>query len=376
MATPDTLNADSVVMDHDPDADLSNADFGDTVAPATSAAAEPASSKANEGGNGKPGTESGQARDANGRFVKTGGAEGATTASGEGAADADGEGAVAAAGGEGAGGEGGAGEGAAAGEGGEGAVAAATDPQAGKNVPYHRFKEVVNQRNELAAKLSEAEAERTKIVKEGKDEIKELTEQRDALYEKVETLRADGDTKGAAAAQREIDDYNLKIADAHADLRARQAAFAATENSNYDAMLDHLETAQPVMDPNSPEFDGAVVREMEFQVQAYEKMGLTPTQALRRAATLIFREDPFAARKAEAKPTDKTTVQPPAAKPEKKPTDVKKNIEAANKTPAQVEHKSDLGDLSGTKSVNDMSDEEFAALPASVLARKRGDMLA
>lgn len=345
---PDTLDTANVVMDPNPDADLSNADFGNTMTPDPAdppAAAEPVKPAAAEPA--KPAPK----RDESGRFVKDAPDAAKAETPGDGEPQDPPEGTSPAA-------------------------ADLTDPEAdgkGKMVPLSRFQEVVNQRNDLASRLSEAQKEHSQAQGDARDEMKEILDARDKLYEEVETLRADGDTKGAAKLQRQIDDANHKISDIKASMVARQEAFMQNENSSYNRMLDQLETAMPVMNPNAPEFDRATVEEMEFQVQAYTKMGLPPTQALRRAAVLIFRDDPFAPRTAtKAEPAAAAAATTPAAKK----TNVAKNVDAANRSAPEVSHKSDIGDGKGTKSIYDMSDEEMAALPASVLARMRGDVVA
>lgn len=359
---PDTLDTANVVMDPNPDADLSNADFGNTVTPddadppaaaepAKPAAAEPAKPAAAEGAKPTP------KRDESGRFVKD--APDAATAETPGDAEPQDPPEVDAPAGDTPAGD------------------PAADPEIdgkGKMVPLSRFQEVVNQRNDLANRLSEAQKEHSQAQVQARDEMKEILDARDKLYEEVETLRADGDTKGAAKLQRQIDDANHKISDIKAGMVARQEAFMQNENSSYNRMLDQLETAMPAMNPNAPEFDRATVEEMEFQVQAYTKMGMPPTQALRRATVLIFREDPFAPRPAAA--AEAAAKPAAAAAPAAKKTNVAKNVDAANRSAPEVSHKSDIGDGKGTKSIYDMSDEEMAALPASVLARMRGDVVA
>lgn len=349
----DTIDAASIVIDPDPDADLSKADFGNTVT------SDPAA-KTTEPVADKTAVEAPK-RDTEGRFVaKDKGDVAAATP-----ADTTAVAAPA--------------DTAAAPPTDEAAAAKTTDgtdtTEEGPMVPLSRFKEVVSQRNDLANKLSEAQKTHSQAQTEARDELKETLDARDKLYEQVEVLRADGDTKGAAKMQREIDDANQRIADIKAGMVARQAAFTANENRAYDQMLEKLEAALPVMNPDAPEFDRAVVAEMEFQVQAYEKMGLPPTQALRRAALLIFREDPFTPRPTAAKPPEEPAAKAPEA-PAKKETNVAKNVDAANRTPPEVAHKSSDGDGKGAKSIYDMTDEEMQALPPSVLARMRGDVLA
>jgi hypothetical protein len=353
---PDVLSEANVVIDPNPDADLSDADFGNAVVADTPAAAAPKeTAKPAPKEPAKTAPKDAPKRNEQGRFVKDGTTD--EVLLGEGDSDGDPVDPP------------------------DGDPPSEVDPIADpelddkdKMVPLSRFKEVVSQRNDLANRLGEAQKQHSTEQGQARDELKEIIDGRDKLYEEVETLRADGDIKGAAKLQRQIDEANHKLSDIKAGMVARQEAFMQNENSSYNRMLDQLETTLPAMNPNAPEFDRTTVEEMEFQVQAYTKMGMPPTQALRRAAVLIFREDPFAPRVAAK--TEAAAVKPIAAVPEAKKTNVAKNVDAANRTPPETQHKSDAGDGKGGKSIFDMSDDELAALPASVIARMRGDVVA
>lgn len=348
--SPDVISEANIAIDTDPDADLSGADFGDSIeAPPAPAPKEkePAAPVA-------PAAKDAPKRDEHGRFVKDGQPESQTPGEGE----DDGEPVDPP-------------EGAPEAPEDEGEHEDGVDGKP-KMVPLKRFQEVIAQRNDLANRLNETQQQHSTAQTQARDEIKEILDARDKLYEEVETLRADGDTKGAAKLQRQIDDATQRVSDIKAGMVARQAAFAANENTSYDRMLDQIESAFTVMNPNSPDFDRTVVEEMEFQVQAYEKMGVPPTQALRRAVALIFREDPFTPRPATK---EAPAGKPAASVPAPKKTNIAKNVDAANRTPPEVDHKTDLGDGQGSKSIYDMSDEELAALPPSVIARMRGDAL-
>lgn len=339
------INPDSIVVDKDPDADMANADDGSNFKPDEPAASTAAAASA---------ATAAPARNGKGQFVK-GGKEAAAVE--EDPADDDPVG-----------------DDPAAGDDPTGVDPAGDDPAdepTGKTVPLARFKEVINQRNDLAAKLVEAEKAHKQAQVQDRDEMKETVEKRDALYEQVEVLRADGDPKGAAKLQREIDGYNQQIADIKAGMVARQAAYRANENASYDRMLDQLEQSMPMMDPNAPEYDQRYVAEMEFQVQAYEKMGMPSTQALRRAAALIFQQDPFAP--ASHKQAAAAIAAPAAPAPKR--TNIAKNLEAANRNAPETGHKTAQGDVAGSKSIYDLTDDELAALPDSVLARMRGDRI-
>ncbi len=247
-----------------------------------------------------------------------------------------------------------------------------TDPLAAKQVPYTRFKEVVEQRKQLQSELAQLRSSSKTVDKQENEfeaQQKAFDKRLDELYEQVESARADGDTKTAAKLQREIDGMNGAKAKAEAAFIARQAAFTEQQNSTYNQMLDYLEKVRPVIDPNAPEFSKEVVSELEFQVDAYTKAGLTPTAALRRACALLFEEDPFTA---TVQREDKKT--PTAVVAAKKKVDVAKNVDAAKKTPPSSSSRNESGDSTAINPVN-LSDEEFDKLPESKKRQLRGDDL-
>ena len=358
--------------DEDPDADTAGADFGNTVeaddddAAAAAAAATPAA----------------QPRAADGTFKKKEGAgdgqeAAAAAAATAGAAQAGGEQVAAAAAGEGE---------AATGEeteedrvAREAAEAEATAVAAGGRVeeadeapvPYARFKQVVDKANGLAAKLQTAETALSASQKEAKDEIKVIDEKLDGLYTEVEVKRAEGDSTEAAKLQRAIDGLKEQKTMLRTEQIATRQAYLAQESTAYNTMLDAMERAEPSMNPDAAEFDPALVQEMEFQVSAYQKAGMSAPQALRRATALIFRRDIFAApRPAAAKPAAA------AAAVADKPVDRKTNVRAANATPPIVEREAQVAvDALGGKKIADLTEEEFDALPEAVQKRERGDFL-
>lgn len=247
------------------------------------------------------------------------------------------------------------------------------DTEAGKMVTLKRFKEVIRQRKELQAKLDEQAAAKKDVKATDSDataQIKAFNDRLDDLYVKVEEARVAEDAPLAAKLQREIDSMNRQVTNAEAAMTARREAFIVQENRAYNQMLDYLETVRPILDPDAPEFDKRVVKELTFHVEAYEKMGLTATSALQKAAQMIFEQDPFAK---DVKKVLETEEEDPKKKkaPEPKKTDVKKNIAAAKKTPPG--HTGRTQEESGKINVVNLSDEEFDKLPESKKRELRGD---
>lgn len=240
-----------------------------------------------------------------------------------------------------------------------------------KNVPYSRFREVVEQRNASTLELAAAKAELVKLQAKDEDKITTLKKSLDGLYEKVEEARADAKTKEAAALQRQIDEANREISKIEAEVVSRRESMIATESTIYNGMLDQLEEMRPETDPNSEEFDRNVVKELEFNVQAYEKMGMTPSAALRRATALIFGEDLFGGRRARA-PAKVEEKPAPKEKPASKKTNIAKNLDAQRRNGPSNERGGP--DAAGAiKPIDKMTDDEFAALPESKKAELRGD---
>jgi hypothetical protein len=247
------------------------------------------------------------------------------------------------------------------------------DDTATKQVPYKRFKELVDQRRELQRELAEARAAATQAGKaedKQEDQVAVFNKRLDALYEKVEEARASGDSKQAATLQREIDGMNQAKLRAESQYVSRQAAFAAQQNSTYNQMLDYLERAAPVIDPNAADFSKDFVKELEFQVAAYEKMGMASPDALYKACGLLFDANPFDVTRREGATTKQEEKKPPAAKK----TDVSKNLEAAKKIPPKGESRTSASDDTAIKAV-ELSDEEFDKLPESKKRELRGDVM-
>lgn len=248
------------------------------------------------------------------------------------------------------------------------------DEDGKQNFPI-RLNKAKSQRDEAraqAARAAERAAELEAELKEargGKEKPKSpvdvINEKLDLLYEQVEDARADANVKEAATLQRQIDAYNREITRFEAQNVAQRTTTVAQQNSMYNSMVEYLESNYAVLDPNNEdEYSQKLADELQFQVEAYEKMDLDPASALRRAATLLFRVDPFA----------KKRVGAPAAapKPEGKKSDVGRAVDVSKRQPPDTSTRGVNKDSSKIK-VADLSDEDLEKLPASKKAEMRGD---
>lgn len=245
-----------------------------------------------------------------------------------------------------------------------------------------KIQQLVNSRNKANQRIAHLEGQiaalakgdkkdepvKVKTAKEVADELRPKIEE---LREKAEEARADSNIKEAAKLQGQIDDLQEQVRDAktaESEARAKGAARMELENERFNTALDLLIKVRPIVDQESEEFNPHVYKELAFQVESYEKNGLTPYAALRRACRFIFEQDPF------EKPTaDDDVGAKKGKKPEKKETDVKKNVAAAKKQPPRGgKHVQEEG--TGEVNVDDLTDEELLALPASKLARMDGSL--
>lgn len=256
-----------------------------------------------------------------------------------------------------------------------------------KNYPI-RFNKMKQQRDTALSRAEAAEAKLRELGQQSgatdkgkEDPVAKLETELDALYLQAEEARADGDTKKAAALQRDIDSKNREIVEHKTRAISSTVSTKAQEAARYDTMLDVLEATVDKLDPNSDAFDPASVRLMDFHVQAYEKMGLSAPKALRQAAKLLFGVDPFDKRKpaksADADDGEDKKNKADAKKPEKKEekkVDVGKAVDTMKKQPPDA---SDRGVNKDDTKINprELSEEEFDALPESKKAQLRGDLI-
>ena len=226
---------------------------------------------------------------------------------------------------------------------------------------------------ELAARLAAIEAKLAQPTEPKQEAPRtdprvELEAQADGLYEKIEAARADGDVKQAATLQRELDKVNRQIGRLEAAAIASNTTGRMTENQTYNVLLDKTELLVPELNPSSPEFDRAAAAELQDTIDAFERAGMKPTDALRKAVRVAFRVDLDAPAKA---PEPKA---PAAEKPAPRKPNVSKAVDAANRQPPDASSRGVNRD-EGNLRASELDEKTLAALPASKIAELRGDFV-
>lgn len=172
-----------------------------------------------------------------------------------------------------------------------------------------------------------------------------------------------------------------------AEQTAAQSTAGIVERQRYDRALATLETNFPTISPDSPHYNEALAGNLAELTAAFEASGLTESQALIKAATLIESQleasvaplkqptPPPVQGKAELTEAEKAAAAAKAG--DRKAEAVGKAVAAANKQPPSTTKvgvdSAAKGQGAGKVSVMEMSDEEYDALPESKKRELRGD---
>lgn len=252
------------------------------------------------------------------------------------------------------------------------------DPAGSKAVPYSRFKDVVDQKNTAQARITELEAKLAAppaapaapaAAPAKADKVADLVAARAPLYTQVEEARLDGETALAATLQQQIDDLNAEILLEKSTAVSKQAVAIDRETQQYEALIDSLEATYPQFRSDAPEYDRALIVDINETSEAFEAKGLSPTAAMQRTLKIFAgRLNPAAPSAPAAAPA--APAAPAAAKP-----DVAKSVAALKGQPADL---STAGANKDDVKINPatLSDEEYDNLPESTRAKLRGDFRA
>jgi len=247
-------------------------------------------------------------------------------------------------------------------------------------IPLDRHKAVLDktraERDALAAQVK-AFQEGQAVVKTNTDitKLEEKVTAKEAEYNKA---LVDGEVDKATAIMREIRTIEREIGDLKVEMRTQAATAQAIESVRYNTVVERLEAAYPVLNPDHEDFDKEQVADVMDLKTTYERRGLTPSAALQKAVEKLM---PATSAKQEAA----TSVTPRVDKAavtsaERKEDATKKAVEAATKTPpstAKVGADSDKhgGGAVSAEDVMKMDQDKFAKLNEETLARLRGDTL-
>lgn len=262
--------------------------------------------------------------------------------------------------------------------------------QKSQMVPYSKFRKTKTQVKELTKQLAEMQAKLegvkdTQTAAQNK-EFEKRQARIEELYEQVEEQRALGNSKEAGKLQKELDGLRADMSRAESRRMAMETTLRSQQVQVFNTTLTQIEAVYPQLVEDSDDFDEDLVGDLEETIKGYEKLGYSMVDALQKASRRILRYDPLARGKAaylpgfagvvpgEKKAEEEAPAkkEPPKAAPKK--TDVRKNVEASKKQPADPVD--DTNDVESKLDMKKISRDDYMKLPAATRARLRGDTVA
>lgn len=245
-------------------------------------------------------------------------------------------------------------------------------------IPLSRHKEILEkeraQRAELEAKV--AQYEKGQKVAVFNEDITALEGEITKLDKEYLRLLADGELDKAADIQAKMRYMERQASEAKSDMKVAAAVAQATESARYNVVLERIEAAYPVLDPDSDEYDERIMARVVKMHSANQRAGMPPAASLQDAVSFVLGEPETKKQERAIEGTPRVTEKDIAA--ERKKAAVGKALDASRRTPpstSRVGMDSDKAGLITAKDIMKMSQEDFAKLPEDVLSRMRGDEL-
>lgn len=251
------------------------------------------------------------------------------------------------------------------------------DPDTGKFVPKARFDEQLG-KERLARETAErkyAELE-TKLGQVSRSEdISKLEAGVTEMEKQHAKLLLDGNHEKASEIMRDIRLTERKIALQESNERMKQTAQETRESIKMDMVIERLEATHSVLNPAAEDYNPELVEEvLGWQSVYMERYRLSPSAALQKASDKVMagQSAPAAVAPQKGLSAAQTGVS------DRKQAQVGKNVAAAAAQPAALKGVGqDNGKFGagGKIDVASMSMEDFDALPESMRAQLRGDLV-
>ena len=246
-------------------------------------------------------------------------------------------------------------------------------------IPKSRYDEQIRKERERAeiAERRLAEFERGQQQMARTTDISKLEDQVKELRSQERKALVSGDDDKAAEFGSKADALNRQIAIEQTRDMTASAKEQAREEIRMELTSERIETEYPQLDEKSDTFDQDLTDDVLDKQRGYiERERLSPSQALLKAVKYVMSRAQPPAEKTEEKGglsrADRGTERKEAA--------VAKNVDAANRQPASTKKAGADSDKHGqtapTPEADQMTYEEFSALPDSTKAKMRGDFVA
>ena len=238
-------------------------------------------------------------------------------------------------------------------------------------VPKTRLDEVLQKNKAMQKELEELKAKEQAPKEAPKYDF-------DAEEVKLQNLILDGQAEAAAKKRAEIRAAEREQITFEVEQKMRQEI---TMSNQQNAILDaskQIEAEFPVFDQNSEHYNEELTNEVVDLAEALGLKGYDGADAMHKAVKYVVAEHNLAAPAPE--PTQQTPSAPKKAQPAvdevaKKRSEVAKKLKTAEQQPPNLPGESSSAHGEQPLDINNMSEEEFNALPPATIARLRGDVL-
>lgn len=245
------------------------------------------------------------------------------------------------------------------------------EPEPGKKgkeprIPKSRFDEVNERRKAAEKRAAELEAE----LNGKKPEAEKIDFDFDAKEKEYMDAVLDGEAEKAQALRREIREAEQQLYRQSATEVADQTVSTKESNTVLAQAIADAEQRFAELDANSEGFNEELAEEVLAMQRGYiEAQKLSPAAALRKAVDRVARSEGLTDRMAE--PDPEPEPETPAKAPEPKPTEqqTREKLAAAEKQPPAMP----AGKEEPAIDLDNISEEEYDALPESTIRRLRGD---
>ena len=231
-------------------------------------------------------------------------------------------------------------------------------------IPKSRLDEVLAQNKALKKRIAQTE-EAEKAAEEA-PEAYDFDAKEDEYMDAV----LDGDKDKAKAIRKEIRQAQRTQIETELtkDIESKVTR-SSTETAIRDA-ASAIEEAFPIFDSSSSEYNKELTDEVNKYMTGFISAGQNPVEALEEATTYVLQKNNM---------LDSSTVADVPAlgqsKEQKKRSEVSKKLKAADAQPPELPGESSAAKGEKALDVNNMTPEEFDALPEATLKRIRGDVL-
>lgn len=224
-------------------------------------------------------------------------------------------------------------------------------------IPRARFNELNEQRKAAENRVKELEARLSSNVPATEYDF-------DAKEKEYMDAVLEGDHAKALALRKDIRSAEMDLARTVATQTAAQAKDATKAELDFESTVASIEAEYPAFDQTSPDYNQDLVDEALDLHAGFVSRGYSPASAMKRAVSYVAKANGLAGK------SEQKASAPAAPAAPKAPATVKSKLEAAASQPPVQ------GGVSGGEVEPDyanLSDDEWNALPASTLARLRGD---